>query len=113
MAHVVDAGKALSEQITGIEEVLYQTKSKSRQDPLNFPIRLNDKLAGVLGVVGRGDFPPTRQAMDVANELTGKINVQLEALRQVWAKDLPEFNKLAKENDVPIVILEKAKKPVQ
>ncbi|NRA95458.1 MAG: glycosyl hydrolase [Planctomycetes bacterium] len=113
VTNVVDAGKALTKRITGIEEVLYQTKSKSRQDPLNFPIRLNDKLAGVLGVVGRGDFPPTRQAVDVANELTGKINVQLAALQRVWTKDLPEFNKLAKENDVPTVILEKSKKPVQ
>jgi len=110
---VAESGKALTKKITGIEEVLYQTKSRSRQDPLNFPIRLNDKLAGLLGVVGRGDFAPTRQAVAVRDSLGGKIDEQLALLRQVWAEDLPAFNALARENDVPTVLLEKEKKPEQ
>jgi len=112
-ADVADAGKALTKKISAIEEVLYQTRSRSRQDPLNFPIRLNDKLAGVLNVAGRGDFPPTRQAVQVAGEIMGSIDVQLAALREIWKTDLPAFNKLAKDRDVPTILLQKDKKPDQ
>ena len=37
-----DAGKALNDKMTAVEEALYQTKNRSSQDPLNFPVRLND-----------------------------------------------------------------------
>ena len=47
-----DAGTALNKNLTAIEETLYQTKNQSNQDPLNFPIRLNNKLAALGGVVG-------------------------------------------------------------
>ena len=45
--------------LTEAERALYQTKNESRQDPLNFPIRLNDKLAGVMFGAAFGDNPPT------------------------------------------------------
>ena len=50
---VADAAKALIQKLTEVEEELYQTKNRSAQDPLNFPIKLNNKLAHVLGVVTR------------------------------------------------------------
>ena len=56
---VKDEGKELMEKMTEIEETLYQTKNQSRQDPLNFPIRLNNKLAALTGVVGSGAWKPT------------------------------------------------------
>ena len=68
------------EQLKGIEETLHQTKSQSRQDPLNFPIRLNDKLAGVMGIARRGDREPTAGARAVAGELSAAIEEQLEEL---------------------------------
>ena len=42
-----------------MEEALYQTKNQSNQDPLNFPIRLNNKLASLAGVVDSADAAPT------------------------------------------------------
>ena len=62
MEDVVEASKALREGLTPIEEALYQTKNRSRQDPLNFPVRLNDKLSGVMQVGSFGDTRPTTQA---------------------------------------------------
>ena len=61
----VDAGKSLNAKITAIEEALYQTKNQSSQDPLNYPIRLNNKLAALGGSVGGSDNPPTDQALAV------------------------------------------------
>jgi hypothetical protein len=66
--------------ITEIEEAIYQTKNKSGQDPLNYPIRLNDKLAGVLSNVSSGDYRPTKQSYEVFNSLAKQLDDQLAKL---------------------------------
>ena len=48
-----DAAKAIDKKLTAVEEALYQTKAKSSQDVLNFPIRLNNKLASIAGTSAR------------------------------------------------------------
>lgn len=100
------ASKALLAKIKEVEEALYQTKNQSGQDPLNFPIRLNNKLAAVSGVAARGDFRPTDSMVAVRDELTQQINAQLETLRQVMATDLPAFNALVREANIPAVYIE-------
>ena len=77
--------KRLVAETTAIEQALYQTQNRSGQDPLNFPIRLNDKIAGLLGVVLGGDSRPTRQSYAVFAEyereyraLAAKLNPLLE-----------------------------------
>ncbi|MGZ7032223.1 MAG: VPS10 domain-containing protein, partial [Thermoanaerobaculia bacterium] len=102
---VVDAAKALDKKMTTIEEALYQTKNRSRQDPLNFPIRLNDKLSSLAESVATGDFPPTAQAQSVYRELATKIDAQLAALNDIWQKDLPALNQLVQQQQVPAVKL--------
>ncbi|MBN7818166.1 VPS10 domain-containing protein [Algoriphagus pacificus] len=66
-----------------IEKTLYQTQNQSRQDPLNFPIRLNNKLAHLNSVVGNGDWAPTDQSYEVKDELTEKIDVQLARFKKL------------------------------
>ena len=75
---LVAAGKELAERMTEIEKALYQTQNRSRQDPLNFPIRLNDKLASLLALASAGDFRPTEQMLKVLAELTAAIDAELE-----------------------------------
>ncbi|MFQ5674966.1 MAG: glycosyl hydrolase [bacterium] len=103
---VVKAGKEFLKKLKGVEETLYQTKNQSRQDPLNFPIRLNNKLAAVAGSAATGDFRPTDQAVAVKEELTGLIDAELAKLQTIMDTDLPAFNKLVSENGIPAVILE-------
>ncbi len=100
---IVDAAKDLDKKMTTIEEALYQTKNRSSQDPLNFPIRLNDKLAAVASSAASGDFAPTAQQKAVYTELVTKIDAQLSALRALWEKDLPALNALVKSSDVAAV----------
>jgi len=106
---IEEAGKALIKKITGIEEALYQTKNQSRQDPLNFPIRLNNKLAGVAGIASSGDYRPTDQAITVKNTLTAEIDAQLAKLREVMDTDLPAFNQMVRDAAVPAVIIDMKK----
>lgn len=102
---VLDAAKQLNGKLTGVEEELYQTKNQSNQDPLNYPIRLNNKLAALAGVVGQGDAAPTDQAHEVFKDLVGRIDAQLERLDRVLRGDLPAFNKLVRDQNVPAVIV--------
>jgi len=109
MKPVLDAAKDLDKKMTEVEEALYQTKNRSRQDPLNFPIRLNDKLSGVAGSSALGDARPTEQAVRVKNELVAAIDTQLAKLRTLWDGDLTRFNQLAREKGVAAVILPPAR----
>ncbi len=99
----------LSKKLTDVEETLYQTKSHASEDPLNFPIRLNDKLANVLGLARLGDFRPTDSMVQVRGELEGKIDAQLETLDGLWKDGLSEVNRLAAQAGVPAVIVEAPK----
>jgi photosystem II stability/assembly factor-like uncharacterized protein len=102
---IADAAKPLKTKLTTIEEELYQTKNQSSQDPLNYPIRLNNKLAALGSVVASADAPPTDQSYVLYEELSGKINVQLQKLDETIRTDLPAFNKLVREQDVPAVFI--------
>jgi photosystem II stability/assembly factor-like uncharacterized protein len=102
---ISDAAKSLKAKLTAVEEELYQTKNQSSQDPLNYPIRLNNKLAALGGVVASSDSAPTDQSYAVYEELAGKINAQLQKLDEIVRTDLPRFNKMVREQDVPAVIV--------
>jgi hypothetical protein len=102
---VVDAAKALVKNLTAVEEALYQTKNRANEDPLNFPIKLNNKLAALEGVVESSDNGPTLQTSQVFEDLASQVNAQLEALKKLVGTDLAAFNKLAREQNVPAVIV--------
>ncbi len=89
---LVEKAKAMKEEFSKIEKALYQTQNRSGQDPLNFPIRLTNKLAHLNRLVGIDDFPPTDQDMAVQKELTGKIETQLKAFDSMLDKELQDFN---------------------
>ena len=102
---VAESGKSLSKRLFEIENELYQTKNQSNQDPLNYPIKLNNKIAAVLGVVQMSDTAPTKQASEVFEDLATKVNAQLKKLDSAMGADLANFNKLAKEANIPAVLV--------
>src|SRR6266404_3342269 len=105
---IADAGVALNKKLTEVEEALYQTRNQSSQDPLNFPIRLNNKLAALGGVVSQSETPPNEQSYAVYEELVGEINVQLSKLAQLMKVDVPAFNQLVKDQNIPAIVVKPA-----
>ncbi len=89
---LVAKAKKMKESLATVEKALYQTKNRSGQDPLNFPIRLNNKLGHLNSLVAIDDFPPTDQDIAVKDELTAQINEQLKAFNDLVDKELKEFN---------------------
>jgi photosystem II stability/assembly factor-like uncharacterized protein len=94
---------SINKKITAVEEALYQTKAKSGQDVLNFPIRLNDKIAGLYGVASSGQNPPSKQSREAFADLAGQADVQLAKLKAVMENDVKALNKLINEKQVPVI----------
>jgi len=101
---IVGAGKMLMEKLTAIEDELVQAKAKSRQDTLNFPAKLNAKLATLGAVIAGADAAPTRQAYELFDDLVVRIDVQLRRLQEIIDVDVAAFNSLMRESDVPALI---------
>ena len=99
-------------RMTGIEAEVYQVKNQSSQDPLNFPIKLNNKIGGLLGVVGAADGKPTAQVYQVFGLLSDSLETALTALRIVVNDELPKVNAILKKNGLaPIEARLPDKKP--
>jgi hypothetical protein len=101
---VADAAKALAAKLTAVEENLYQTKNRASEDPLNYPIKLNNKLAHVLLVVQSSDNQPTQQSYMVYEDLATQVNAELKKLSTLMTADLATFNKLIRDENVPAVV---------
>ncbi len=99
-----DRAAEIMKNLTAVEEELMQTKIKSSQDALNYPIKLNNKLAALSSAVDSADFAPPAQHYDVYNDLTGKIDVQLTKLAQIKTNDIPAFNRMFAEKNLPVVV---------
>lgn len=89
---LVKKAKTLEEQLSNIEKELYQTKNRSGQDPLNFPIKLTNKLGHLNSLVSMGDFAPTEQDIAVKNELSAQIKKQLDAFNTILNDEVKAFN---------------------
>jgi len=96
--------KEIDKKLTAVEEALYQTKAKSPQDVLNFPIRLNNKLASLAGGVGMGDNRPTDQSEQVRKDLVEQTDAELSKFHDIMKNDLPKFNELLEKKKIPGVI---------
>ena len=102
---VAGSARDFSKRLTAIEQELYQTKNQSNQDPLNFPIRLNNKLAALGSVVAATDIAPTAQSMMVFEDLASGVNAQIANLDRLLKGEMDAFNKLVREQNVPAIVL--------
>lgn len=79
-------------QLTSSEQEVYQTKNESNQDPLNFPIRLNNEISAVANYVGQGEYRPTKQAVEIFEVLKVELDQQLKAIKSSMDSNLPKLN---------------------
>lgn len=98
---------SINRQLTAIEEKLHQTKAKSGQDVLNYPIRLNDKISGVFDMANSGNMAPSKQARDVFADLSAQADAELAKLKTIMDQDVPKFNQLVREKALPVIRVKK------
>lgn len=100
---VIEEGERLDSLMTDIEKVLYQTKLKSNQDMLNYPIMLNNKLAHVASLASMGIYRPTEQMIGVAKDITEKIDAELAKWYSIQENDIPKYNDLIRSEKVDVI----------
>ncbi|MEO9485457.1 MAG: glycosyl hydrolase [Ekhidna sp.] len=104
---ISELGKAIIKDMSEIEKALYQTKNESGQDPLNFPIRLNNKLGHLASLSGVGSYRPTDSSLAFYAEVTAQIDEQLKMLNEILDSRIDEFNQKVKDAEVDAVKLDK------
>ena len=102
---VVTRAKDTKERLSSVEQEIYQVQNRSNQDPLNYPIRLNNKLASLVRVVASADAKPTDQSYAVFDYLSAELQEQLDVLQQIIDMDVPEINRMVGELSLPAVII--------
>ena len=99
--------ETMEEKISSVEKNLYQTKNKSNQDPLNYPIKLTNKLGHIAALNSSGTFRPTQQEEELKKELFEKVDAELAIFINVKNEGLPLLNKQVLENKIPFIELDK------
>ncbi len=106
-AAIKQQADTINKQMTVIEEALHQTKAKSGQDVLNFPIRLDDKISGLYNFASSGNATPAKQVKDAYSELSAQADVQLNALKKLMDDDLIKLNDMIREKTLQVIGLKK------
>ncbi len=87
------AADAFVRKLSAIESAIYQVRNQSPKDPLNFPIRLNNRIAALQDVIEEADARPTQQAYDVFKELSAELDGHLSRLEQVIKAEGAAFSR--------------------
>jgi photosystem II stability/assembly factor-like uncharacterized protein len=106
-SEIEETGETVQVRLTGVEEEIYQTKSESSQDPLNFPIRLNNKLAALLNQVEAAEDEPTEQMYEVYEVLSDELQVELDQLQLIIQQDIAQLNQLLRQEGLPPIDAER------
>ncbi len=101
---LAQAAEPLKKKLTAIEDELVQFRAQSRQDTLNFPIKLNAKVGMLGGGVASADAPPTKQSTEVFAYLSRRIDEQLRRLRRLDDNGIADFNRLARRSGLPAIV---------
>ena len=112
-ASFATAATALEQALSQVEDSLYQTKNRSGQDPLNYPIRLNNKIGALMGVVGSADGRPTQQSYAVFTELSRQLDQELAVLKRTLDSGLPRVNALLRGAGLPVIEAKPVEAPRQ
>jgi hypothetical protein len=100
---VAKAAEAVVERLKPIEAELIQAKAKSRGDTLNFPVRLNGKLAALIGTIASGDGPPTASQKMVFDDLSQRVQAQLDLLSEAVVTEVGNLNEAIRAANLPVV----------
>ncbi|MDO8502059.1 MAG: glycosyl hydrolase [Gemmatimonadaceae bacterium] len=98
------SANALESQLSAAEREIYQVQNRSGQDPLNYPIRLNNKIAALAGVAASTDARPTSQTLEVYRILSAQLDAQLGRIRSALNQSLPILNRDLSAVSLPPIV---------
>ena len=101
-----EAGERLRVAASEVEGDIYQVRNRSNQDPLNFPIKVNNRLANLLSMSERGDGRPGSGMYAVFEIMVERLGALLDALDGVWSEELGEVNARLREMLMEEIVVE-------
>jgi hypothetical protein len=102
-AEIQKIADGLLKPLAAVEEEIYQVRNRSSQDPLNYPIRLNNKIAALMGIIESADHRPTDQTYEVFKELSAELEKQLQQMTATMKVELPRLNAALRREKVESV----------
>ena len=99
--------KPITDSLDILEATLMQPKAKAEQDILAYPIRLNDKMAGLGSMISYGESKPTKASYAVYEDLANKIDAAVAAVKEIADIKVADFNAFVKEKQIPAIIIGK------
>lgn len=106
-----EIGDLVAKRLTAVEEAVYQVRNRSGQDPLNFPIKINNRIAALRRSVETGDNPPTDASREIYKMLSADLQKQLDELAAIEKGDLQNFNKAASALKLDRVVTKPVTRP--
>ncbi len=103
----------LNASLISVEDSIYQTKSRSGQDPLNYPIRLNNKIGALMGTAGGSDGRPTAQVYEVFDRLEAQLGAELTRMRTTFTQHLTPLNATLRAAGLPEIVPRAVDVPAQ
>jgi hypothetical protein len=100
---ILDSGDALTKKMNAVEEKIIQPKSKSGEDPLNYPIQAVDQFVALQETVESADTAPTEASFIVYKELNTHLDAQLAAWHEIQSKDLAALNTAIQKANIPAI----------
>jgi hypothetical protein len=88
------AAERVTKSLSAVEETVYQVRNQSNQDPLNFPIKINNRFASLLRVATLGEGRPTGNVEPIFNDIIAELKVETDRLQEVVATELPPLNRM-------------------
>ncbi len=85
------AARVLLQELETIESKLYQTKNQSPKDKIAFPIQLNNRLSGLLGIIVSGDTAPTDAQVAVFKVLESELSALIGRYESLLKTDMPQI----------------------
>ena len=95
--------KSFESDLSVIENKIHMTKNQSRQDPLNYGIRINNRIAFLLADSQRGDYPPTKQSLEFFEEIKKELNVEVSNFKKVLNTYTSEINRMIEDNNIKFI----------
>ncbi|MBS1561566.1 MAG: glycosyl hydrolase [Bacteroidetes bacterium] len=101
--------KTINDTLQHIEDSMVQTKAKAGQDLLNYPVKLNNKIASLSEVASSADTRPTQQTLDLYAELASQAAAKIAAIKSIESDHVRRFNEQISALSLPAVLPEKKK----
>ena len=112
-AGFADQAGQLETKLEAIEAELYQVNNRASEDPLNFPIRLNNKIAALGSSIASADARPTAQHEAVFRLLSAQLDRELATLKQTLDAGLAPLNTALQGAGLAAVVPSTAEPPTK